>query len=711
MLRNIPIQFRRTAWLPLLAIAASLSTELTAMSADESVAASDEQAAQEPVGFIEIVHDGQTIRLPIEDGQVGDIQVGGAKWRLQLSPVTGAADGSSTVEPRDDFRSAGDNPAVSPTTIALAVVLVALLAALLFYFLVFEPWRRRKPLREALTIIRQDQRPLYPQAEELLNQSLLAGLRKKDVALARFMLAFLRATLGKHAEAATVLGDLEASKVKLDRPAAYLMLWVHSRLKNHERVERIYGEYQELLRGYQQSALIVSISYLELAALRMTRREINGALHYYHEVRKLEELADEIPSHLDDHEVVTGIVALFEKNREEAEKHFRAAVQTALDREKPASAARLGLLLCKWQDRKSPDVDQELGKLLLAMPIAPAGTNNRSLPTQCPHCGRRYRVNAVYEQNKVQCKGCRRRFLVATRDAPEESQDGEQREAPVSDDRLLSEDDLLLRNARLWHCVTLLITWLYRDERSGVAEADRTELLDRLHIVSSLDPDMGDPYLIEGLITYFFAEDEEERKLGHKLIEKAVELEVHVPEVLQLLDRVNKLAALSEHSLSYFHQLSAQYAENGEVDPELRQHFVRTMNRYSRFRNLGTIEPLAKEEAVAPSLENLQGRGHILQTRVSNIVRYRLSEDDASLREDISKQLDQLQEHSQMLANNTRAFQQTEFGLMESTGEFLFRDEDDEEHAAPAAESTDADASAGNASEHAKNAEDGKGEG
>ena len=113
---------------------------------------------------------------------------------------------------------------------------------------------------------------------------------------------------------------------------------MQSRVKNHERVERIYSEYEDVLHDYQQSALIVSISYLALASIRLARREINGALHYFEQVRQLEVLADEIPSHLDDHEVVTGIVSLFEKNGDEAKKHFKAAIDTATARKKPSHA-------------------------------------------------------------------------------------------------------------------------------------------------------------------------------------------------------------------------------------------------------------------------------------------------------------------------------------------------------------------------------------
>lgn len=647
---------------------------------DSSVAVEDDGIAQgATVEFLELVYQGQTIRVPIKDGQIGQINIGDSVWQLSMSPL--ASETHAATSGGGAQGGLPDSPperSISLSTVLLVAIMAALLLGVLGYFFVFEPMRRRKPLRQALQIIQKNQRPQFPHAEELLDQSLLAGLRKKDIAQARFALALLRAIVGKPEEAATVLSDLEKSEAEIDRPAAYLMLWVHARLKKHERVERIYSEYGGVLKGFRQSSLIASISYLALASLRMTRREINGALHYYDQVRKLEVLADEIPGHLDDHEVVTGIVSLFEKNKDEAEKHFQAAVKTAAQREKPTCMGRLGLLLCKWQEQNSSEVDEELGRILMDMQPAPAATVKSLIPALCPHCGKAYRVNATYEGKKIQCKGCRRRFPVEEHEEAEPEQNGEQQEENLVEDRLLSEDDLLLRNARLWHCFTRLFTWLDFEENSGLPEPERELLLKRLHDVSELDPDMGDPYLIEGLIRYYFAESEEDRKLGHQLIGKAVDREVHVPEVLQLLDRVNKLANLSEQSLTYFHQLSTQYAGNAEVDPELRQRFVRNMNRFSRFRSLGEVEPLPAEESVAPSLENLQGRGQILQTRVSNIVRYRLTDEDSSLKEEIGERLGELHERSQALVEDTRAFQQAELGLMESTGEFLFSDDEEE---------------------------------
>ncbi len=647
------------------------------------------QPGEPATEFMEIVYKGKTYRVPIgPGGAASDFMVGSEKWRLNL-----LSSESSASEPTAAAASTPRSPAVpqSPTpswwTLERIVLISSALTApalVLIYFLLIEPMRRRRPLKEAIAILAQDRREEFVRAEELLNQSLLAGLRRRDVATARFALGCVRALLGKHEEASTVLGELEKSGATIDRRMAYLMLWVQSRLKNHERVERIYTQYEKLLVDYRQTPLIVSITMLAVARLRWARREINGAMHYFEQVRKLKVLADEIPSHLDDHEVVMGTISLFEKNTEEATKHFNASVKAAAEREKPTHPGRLGLLLCEWRKEGGASIDEPLEAVLVEMQPADAETTSENLETRCPHCGKTYSVNVETEAKKVQCRGCRRRFTVERVAAETKEGDKEPQEsAEPKEERLLSEEQLLLRNVRLWSCMARVGLWLTRKECSGLPTSERAILRTRLDAVIRIDAELGDPYLIGGLIDYYFADDDRQRKLGREQLELAVGRDVHLPEVQQLLDREHKLDSLSEHSLTYFHQLSRSYAEDPEVDPELRGRFVQSMNRRSKFSKLGSLEERSTS-AAAPSLENLQGRGRILQTRISNIVRYRLSDAESDQKTQIGQRLDEFHERTKTLAESAKALEKSEFGLMESTGEFLFGDETPLEDSPPA---------------------------
>ncbi len=510
---------------------------------------------------------------------------------------------------------------------------------------------------------------------------MLAGLRKRDIAQARFALAYVRARLGRFDEAGTVLGDMEKSNVGLDQPAVYLNLYVQSKLNNHERVERIYNESADLLDEIHDTRMIVSISYLGLARMRWARREINGAMHYFDQMRQLEVLADEIPCHIDNHEVVMGTVALFEKNIDDSIKHFQASIDAARQHKKPTFPGELGLLLCEWKLNELPDIDEKMGNVLRAMqPSDESSDETAFIQTECPHCGKPYRVRARYAGRKSKCKSCRKPFAVeALADNSPVDAEVQQEDQRESNDSLLNDDELLLRNTRLWHCVSLLATWMLREEESGVTPRDLKRFRGRLKEVCRIDPEMGDAYLLGGLISYYFSKNNEERSKARAEIDKAVQKDVHVPEVLQLLDRENKLASLAENSLMYYHQLARRYAENSEVDPSLQAQFLRKMGRFERFRKMGEIEIPSPNDAVAPTVENLKVRGNIMRTRLSNIIRYKLTDSEEDIRKELQGGLDELSQHAETLDENTKSFQQKELDLLESTGEFLFHDEPDSE--------------------------------
>jgi hypothetical protein len=278
----------------------------------------------------------------------------------------------------------------------------------------------------------------------------------------------------------------------------------------------------------------------------------------------------------------------------------------------------------------------------------------------------------------VQCKGCRRRFEVPADGIevlhPNGDEDNATADKADSEDQLLSDTDQLLRNVLLWHCVVRILTWQQLTPGSGLPENERKTLHRRLQQVIKVDASMGDPYLIDGLIDYYFARNDQERRRGREQIERSLKKDVHLPEILQLIEREQKLASLSENSLSYFHQLSRKYIENPEVDPQLRERFAQKMNRFERFRSMGVVGE-ETQASVVPSLENLRGRGQILSTRVTNILRYRMSDASEELRGQIGERLGQMQERTKVLSETADSLQKTEFELMEHTGEFLFNDD------------------------------------
>jgi tetratricopeptide (TPR) repeat protein len=249
----------------------------------------------------------------------------------------------ATISNTDKVRSDSDaktppnlnNPA-SPATedakphfpFALILGIVApfavLVAGVAYYFLLWIPRKKRRPLYEAYGILERDDQYEFTRAEQLLNQALITGLKAEDISDARFALAYVRTRLGRFAEASVVMQELAASG-KLCGEAVYLDLWLQSHQKNHLRVMEIHQEHSELLNDILDTKLIVGIALLRQAKLLWARKEIDDALHYFDQLRRMGVLTEEIPQQIEDQRVIFGIIALFDNDFSTARQHFDSA--------------------------------------------------------------------------------------------------------------------------------------------------------------------------------------------------------------------------------------------------------------------------------------------------------------------------------------------------------------------------------------------------
>lgn len=644
-------------------------------------------AAQEET--IQIMFRGETITIPLSALEGGQIDVGETGLRLGRKTDGTTAQENAEGETRPSTSGQETPPAESAESppldfekLAPWILLGVFMLAVLFWFGWYLPAKRRRPLGEALKILNRDSRPEFPVAEEKLSASLLAGLKSRDIAEARFALAYVRIRLERHDEASVVLHDIEKDdEQKVDGPTAYLMLRVHLKLGNMERVERIYNEFQELLRPYEDVPLIASIAFLGLARMRWARREIDGAMHYFDQVRSLNVLADEIPSHIDDHEVVMGTMSLFEDNHDEAKKHFQAAVDAAEQSGKAPWAGRLGLLVCQWRQQDIPDVDDELLEILEGMAQDEPQESDDRIATQCTHCSKKYRVHPKYRNKKVKCRGCRKRFKVAVIEetpAEEEAESGNGAER----DRLLNEDELLLRNVRLWHCVSLLFTWLRLKAEDGLPDDQREEFALRVKRVAAVDPDMSDAQLVESLINYYFARTPEEREAGHHQMEAAVAGGVTLPEILQLVEREKKWADLVRNRYTFLDQIVSGHLATTKHRPGEGKRLIRALGRFKRFRHLQDRFAEGADENAAPTVRDLQQRTDATRVRVTNYIDRLAQNVDDGTRLEIQGKLDSLETETRGLAENARSVEKLTTDVVIITAQEDLRDEeplDDEE--------------------------------
>lgn len=608
----------------------------------------------------------------LHPGETVLFKSGGKSIILQIAPGQGSSQQAAPPEAGSPVA-----PASFREYTGYLVIVVVLVAPLLLYFLWLQPRRRRRPLLEALEIIERDDRHNFPQAEELLKAALISGLRARDIAEARFALAYVRARLGQYPEAAAVLSDLLTMRAP-DQETIYLALWLHSRQGQHEQVEALFNEHNSLLGDLLDTRLIAGITFLRQARLLWSRRQVSGAIHYYERLRALEVLQDQIPSHIADHQVMLGIIALFEKNLEEAQKHFQGAVDSARQEKRATTAGDLGLLLCRWRSGGIPDVDADLTNIVAAM------EEKERLVITCDSCGRKHEMSLHSMEGRITCKGCKRELApgglncrLLTGAGEEASQGGADKDS--RDRPELREAHLLLRNVLLWHGISRLYTWQGLPARSGLPESEKERLNRRMAKVTAVDGEMSDPHLLRGLVAYYFAADDAERQTALELLGTAQKQGVHLPEVLILLERERRLAALQRDALQRYLVLVKNYLTDPGVPEHLRQELRERLERFSRFKDLGEIDLLQGEYDTAPSLRDIQARGAILRRRVHTIIKPRLSEASADDAEALEMLLQNLEQETRGLAENTERLEIAEVNLMATTGEFLFRDEEEVE--------------------------------
>ena len=519
----------------------------------------------------------------------------------------------------------------------VAVVLLIIISILLVYFLILQPRKKRKPLLEATAVlaldIPKDQiRQVYEKAEALLEQAVANGLKKNDLSEANFALAYVRTRLEKYESAYITLENAGLDT----RENAYLGLYLLIKLDKTKEAFDLYERHQKALEDAFDSRELASMAALKLGKKHWRNHEIEVAIRYFDFVRKLEIYTAKLPSALSNYRLTLGIAALFNSHLEEAGEHFEKAVQQAGEENRSDIEARIGLLLCVWREEKFPKIDDELG--------------------------------VIVEQMKTQ--------LNSNRESGEEGsvQLEADAEIQIEKKKSLSEDDTLLRNVRFWYCVSRLYQWFYFKEKSGLPEEERKLLHERLQAVLDIDPEMGDPLFIRGLIDYFFAYDTDRKKA----VEDIEQSDIHVPESDILVTKEKRLLEYEQKSLDRYLALLKKYLEDSTVPYLLRKELKEYLDRFSRFQSMA--DEFAFEEKgdeTSASLQEIQARGELLRKRIDTIVKPKMKDDSKQeTREDFEKLLKRLDKTSTFMARANHRLEETEQKLMINTGEFLFSEEE-----------------------------------
>lgn len=522
----------------------------------------------------------------------------------------------------DNFLELNQNPLFIPL---LAVGCVSFFTIFFFsiYFLIIRPRKKRRPLCQAIMIIQENIESKFPHADKLLGQVVTVGLKKQDLEEALFAQAYLKARLQKYSEATAIIENLKNNAEKT-REIIYLDLWLQHQQKQHKEVDKIYCQYAKVLEDFLDTKLIAGIAYLHLGQQHWERREIAAALNFFEQLQQLNKLTEYIPKHIDNHQIILGVMALFDGRFEEARKSFDGAVEMAQKAGKPTYEGELGQLLCKWRECNHPDIDDELGTVIEKMEKS----------TEI--------IKKIEEQS-----------------------------LDLEDAKVL-----LLRNALLWHAVSLIFNWRLRHEKTGLPKEERELLAKRLLKVKTIDPKMADPDLLRGLLEYYFAY-EANRDEAVNALKQAQQHGMNIPEVMNLLDRDEKQREREKKVLDLFLELLKRYLNDKSIPFEIRKRLNEHLHKFSRFRKLTTeIKIGTREEETLATLQDLQTRGQLLRNRIDKIVKPKLGGMKSEDSQMIQATLEDLNKTTEILVKEKEHLEQTEQDLMLKTGEFLFQEED-----------------------------------
>ena len=544
----------------------------------------------------------------------GPVGTTNATFQSTLVPV------NTPVNPPLDIQQ--DNPVPVPFLIGGSILLVVLLGVLL-YFLVLQPRKKRALLIQAQKLITNNTLESLEEANTLLNRALIAGMSAADVAEARFALGFVRARLEQYADAAAVISDLRESG-KADKEILYLDLWLQFKLEKNEAVIRIYEEHQGKLQDLLDAKMIAGMAYLRLAHQCWLRNEVKEALDYYQKVHQLDvkALSESVPENIDDQQVVVGIRSLLDKRVEDARKQFDSAIHAAKEAGRSIIQGRLGLLLCEWKEA-SGTVDQALETLL------------QDLEKEIP---------LVYDPQ------------------------------PSEPTKLL-KDQQLLRNVRFWNIMALIISWHQLPPKKGLPEDERAKLNQRLADVRAIDPNMPDAELVDGMISYFFSNSNTEKEASLALLNQYQENGGNLADVLALLEREKTVSELYSQSLDKFLDIVRGYLQNPTVKEDMRQELLARLSLFSRFKQMGAVEIRGSEVNVTPSIEDLQNRSKLIRLRVEKVIRPKLENVDSQAGSAVKVQVQQVDELTKELTENSNKLQKAEYSLLATAGELLLQEE------------------------------------
>ena len=547
------------------------------------------------------------------------------------APAAPAADGTT---------SSGSGSGAGELTLIAFVLLLLAVGSSMLYLRVWAPRRYIRPYHRALAQMEAKRYDLALPGLTRLEATLPEQVRTE----ARFFIAFAMYRLNdrqaaehrlaelhredpRNTDVAYLLGHLRAERRDFDGAESALERLDPALLKADGNLRKLYG----MVKAHRA-----------FAAFREGR--IDAAAALFEEVEQLGDFAGHVPVDLRNRNILVGTKALFDRDVPAAREQFESLRRAADRIEEPQrtsllASAELGLALSAWLEKGKKSATQTEQLLVMALRLLDPDSR---LAARWPNDAADPGLTARIEE------------MVMRANRPAEEIDREK----------------TLRDIHFLRGMAVLREWAQADQRfaGDVAPDFLARAMGCFARSRELDPEFSDVHVVVGLLRYYLATDEAERRAGVAVLREAQKLGTRDPEVLQILNHDERVRRANRDAAETFLQILDRYVQDPTVREHVREALLARMSQHGKVRDWDTRPELVRKRVVAPTVAEMHARSELLLARVTDLMQNQAGTADLSGARGLTLNLEQ---QSRAMAEHARAIEEQEAELLALLGDKL----------------------------------------